>query len=469
MDITFHGAARTVTGSKHLITLAGGEKILLDCGLFQGLGARTKELNDDLGFDPSEIAVVLLSHAHIDHSGLLPVLTARGFTGKIYCTAATRDLTAVLLEDSAHIQAYEYNDAFHQPCYQMEDVIEVMKHFSIIDYDRWFSPLPGVEVLYTSSGHLIGAAAIHLKVTENKKETAITYSADVGRARHPLFRPATAFPQAEYIILESTYGDRHHPMQLSNVDILLKWITNTCIRKEGKLIIPAFSVGRTQELLFLLHQLEKENRLPPLHYFVDSPLGIRATEIFKVHGGEYNTQLTERLQTGEDPFTFTGLKYVETADDSQRVRDHAEPCVVIAASGTADAGRVRNHIAAVIGDPRHTIRFSGYCGPESLGGRLLKKPKVIQIKDIDHEVHATISLLNGLSAHGDMDDLCHFVACQDPALVRAVYLVHGEVRAQERLAARLTAKGFYPVHTPHLHQCIECNVASKPAVAGSRA
>jgi metallo-beta-lactamase family protein len=457
MNITFHGAAQTVTGSKHLITLEGGEKILLDCGLFQGLGARTQTLNDELGFDASQISLVLLSHAHIDHSGLLPKMAAAGFMGKIYCTAATRDLVAILLQDSVMIQAHD--DPFHQPGYSMEDVIRVMEQVELVDYQEWFSPLPGVKVLYTPTGHLIGAAAIHLQITENNKETTITYSADVGRSRHPLFLPATVFPQAEYIILESTYGDKHHPMQVSNVDILLQWITEVCVQKQGKLVIPAFSVGRTQEVLFLLHQLEKENRLPQLHYFVDSPLGIKATEIFKAHKGEYNSSLVEMLDAGDDPFSFTGLKYVETSEDSIRVVESKEPCVIIASSGTADAGRVRHHIAETISGPENAILFSGYCGPESLGGQLLKKPEYIELKGTMRDVKATIAQLNGLSAHGDSDDLCHFVSCQDPGLVRAIYLVHGEAKAQERLAARLTGKGFYPVHIPELHQSIPLNTA----------
>jgi metallo-beta-lactamase family protein len=321
--------------------------------------------------------------------------------------------------------------------------------------------------MYTRTGHLIGAAAVHLKIREHGKETTIAFSADVGRSRHPLFQAATAFPQAEYVILESTYGNKHHPLHTSNVDVLLKWITQTCLRKQGKLIIPAFSVGRTQELLYLLHQLEKENRLPSLHYFVDSPLGIRATEIFKAHAGGYNEHLNEQLGAGEDPFGFTGLKYVESSDDSARVREYEEPCVIIASSGTADAGRVRGHIASVIEDPRHMILFSGYCGPESLGGQLLKKPRTVEIKGTTYEVRAGINKLQGLSAHGDVNDLCHFINCQDPALTRTVFLVHGEPMAQERLAVRLKAKGFYPVVTPQQHQRVELNVVRrvKEAVA----
>lgn len=461
MTISFHGAAQTVTGSKHLITLADGHRILLDCGMYQGLGGRTRRLNEELGFDPATIGTILLSHAHIDHSGLLPKLVAGGFKGKIYCTAPTLELAAVLLQDSAHIQAHEHSETDHQPDYTIEDVIETMKHFHVVDFDSWFTPLPDVKVMYTRTGHLIGAAAIHLEIFENNKTTTITYSADVGRHRHPLFLPATPFPQAEYILLESTYGNRHHPVQLSNVDILLKWITKTCLQKGGKLVIPAFSVGRTQELLYLLRQLENEKRLPDLHYYVDSPLGIKATEIFKRYNNEYNERITDELKAGEDPFTFTGLKYVETSEDSQRLRQHPDPCVIIASSGTADAGRVRSHIAATIADPKNTILFSGYCGPESLGGRLLKKPAVIEIKDNMYEVRATISQMNGLSAHGDMDDLCHFLDCQNPELVRAIFLVHGEPAAQERLSARLKAKGFYPIQSPGLHESVQLNVASQ--------
>jgi metallo-beta-lactamase family protein len=299
-----------------------------------------------------------------------------------------------------------------------------------------------------------------VSVKENGKETRISFSGDVGRARHPLLQPATTFPQAEYIILESTYGDKHHQINSNNVDVLLQWIKKTCITKKGKLIIPAFSVGRTQELLYLLNQLELEKRLPELSYFVDSPLSMKASEVVKKYTGEFNDRLQEILKIDDDPFSFKGLKYVESAEDSIRLTEYKEPCVIISASGTADAGRVRHHIRHAIGFSENAILFSGYCSSESLGGILISGSKTIEIFGEPVDVNAEVGQLKGLSAHGDCDDLCHFIACQDPGSVRAVYLVHGEHKVQEELAARLSRKGFYPVQIPAMHEEYQLNLAA---------
>jgi metallo-beta-lactamase family protein len=464
MEISFHGGAGTVTGSKHLITLDNGKKLLLDCGMFQGMGNRTARFNDSFGFDPEDIDAVFLSHAHIDHSGLLPKLTAQGFNGRIFCTEATRVLAELLLMDSAQIQAHAHPDEHahrdehahpddhNEPYFTAEDVTRTTKQLTIVEFDEWFEPIDDVRVLYTRTGHLAGAAAIYLDLPSAAGRTSVAFSGDVGRSRHPLWLPAKEFPQADYLILESTYGDRHHDVLLSNVDLVLEHIKKTCLINQGKLIIPAFSVGRTQELLYVLHQLHMEHRLPELSYFVDSPLGIAATRAIRDQVDEYSEGLQRILQGGEDPFDFPGLKYVESTEDSIRLKEYQEPCVIIASSGTADAGRVRYHIREIVADPRHTILFSGYCSPESLGGVLLAGKKIIHLSGEEYVVKATIAQLKGLSAHGDADDLVRFAACQDPALVRGIFLVHGDRHAQERLAVRLKAKGFYPVTIPEAHQ-----------------
>ncbi|MEO6960651.1 MAG: MBL fold metallo-hydrolase [Puia sp.] len=457
MYITFHGAARTVTGSKHLITLESGFQILLDCGMFQGMGARTQKLNEDLGFDASKVDLLLLSHAHIDHSGLIPKLVAEGFTHKILCTQATRELTEILLIDSADIQARQMKDSGLPPCYTIESVMRSLEQFRIVEFDEWNICTPEVSVMYSETGHLPGSAAIHLKISESGKETTISFSADVGRARHPLLKPASPFPQAEYIILESTYGDKHHNLHTNNIDQLLEWIRKTCLSKQGKLVIPAFSVGRTQELLFMLNQLELEKRLPDLRYFVDSPLGFKATETIKTHVHEFNDRIQKILEIDADPFLFQGLKYVESVEDSVRLTEYEEPCVIISSSGTGDAGRVRHHIGACLGNEKNTILFSGYCGPDSLGGQLLGGARELSVFHSPQPVKAEINQLKGLSAHGDSDDLCQFIACQDPGLVRGIFLVHGEYKVQEALASRLLARGFYPVMIPDMHEKIEMN------------
>jgi metallo-beta-lactamase family protein len=451
MKIVFHGAARTVTGSKHLLQLPENVNILLDCGMFQGLGRKTTSLNADFGFDPKTITAVLLSHAHIDHSGLLPKLVKEGFSGKIYCTPATLELTEILLLDSASIQAHDQSDA-HDALYTVEDVRTTMELFETVSYEEWTNIHDNVRVQYTPTGHLIGSAAIHIEVFNENDRTTISYSADIGRSNHPLLRPAAVFPCSEYLIVESTYGDKHHPLPGSAIDNLRKHIAQTCIQQKGQLVIAAFSVGRTQELLFMLNQLELENRLPAISYFVDSPLGSKATQVMKKYTGEFNDSLQKILQIDDDPFEFQGLKWVEHPEDSKRLAEYTEPCVIIASSGTGDAGRIRHHLQQKAGNPNNTLLFSGYCGPDSTGGELLAGKKIIEIGKSTVEVRAAVAQLAGMSAHGDAEDICNFLKCQDPAAVRAVFLVHGEPQAQQALSKKLELRGFYPVHTPELQQ-----------------
>jgi metallo-beta-lactamase family protein len=458
MKITFHGAARTVTGSKHLVHLSDNRKILLDCGMFQGMGRRTTALNAEFGFDAKDVSFVLLSHAHIDHSGLLPKLVKEGFAGKIYCTPATLDLTEILLLDSASIQEHD-NDDTTEALYTTEDVVQTMQQFSPVAYDEWIEPSAGVNVMFTHTGHLIGSAAIHLKIDEGDDTTTLSYTADIGRAKHALLQAATPFPQSEYLIVESTYGDKHHPLPGSAIDALLKLIKQTCIVNKGQLIIAAFSVGRTQELLFLLNQLGLEKRLPQVPYFVDSPLGSKATAIMKKYKGEFNETLQKILLIDDDPFSFEGLKWVENVDDSKRLVEYTEPCVIIAASGTGDAGRIRHHIRKGITNPANTILFSGYCGPESTGGELLAGGRTIECGRDSAEVVASIEQLAGMSAHGDSNDICAYLQCQDPAGVRGVFLVHGEYKVQQALAKKLEQRAFYPVHIPEANETFTLKIA----------
>lgn len=462
MKLSFHGASRTVTGSKHVLSLQNGKKILLDCGLFQGLGQDTEKLNDEFGFNPKEIDVLLLSHAHIDHSGLIPKLVKDGFSGKIICTEATKDLSEILLYDSAEIQTYEtdcinkkreaHNLAPYQPLYTTDDVAEAMKLFEIINYNDWRHVLEDVEVLYTNAGHLIGSAAITLKVHEQGKTTVLLFSADVGRYRSVLLQPPSETPQADYIILESTYGDKHHDIAFNTIDSLQKWIKKTCIEKKGKLIIPAFSVGRTQEVLYALNQLSLEKRLPELLYFIDSPLSLKATETIKKHKDQFNERLQQVLRVDNDPFHFPGLKHVENVADSKKLVEYNEPCVIISASGTADAGRVRHHINSCIANANNTILLVGYCGSQSLGGQLLDGIREVDIFGDACAVKAEINQIQGMSAHGDSDELCRFISCQNTDLVKSIFLVHGDYSVQKHFASRLELKGFKNIEIPTLHQ-----------------
>ena len=461
MKIVFHGAARTVTGSKHLLTLDNGRKYLLDCGMFQGLGSQTDVLNRNWGFNPAEVSVLILSHAHIDHSGLIPKLVRDGFAGKIYCTPATRELTAVLLEDSAGIQEDEIKyinkkrkaegEPYLQPLYTEDDAKRTVDRFVTVEYGSWFAVDENVSVLYTDAGHIIGSAAVSLRVKEDGKETHITFSGDVGRYKDDILRSPEVFPQADYILIESTYGNSLHDPVETTPDMLLKWITRTCLEKKGKLIIPAFSVGRTQELLYALNSLEEERRLPPVDYYVDSPLSVAATEIVKHYPQYFNKQIQKVLQTDNDPFSFSGLKYIKTVEESKLLNFRDEPFVVISASGMADAGRVKHHIKNNIGSSRNTILLVGYCEPHSLGGRLMAGAKEVNIFGVHHEVHAEVGSIRSMSAHGDYEDLSQFLACQDPKQVKTLFIVHGEYEVQQAFQVRLLKKGFTDVRIPELH------------------
>ncbi len=461
MKIAFHGAARTVTGSKHLLTLNNGKKYLLDCGMFQGLGKETDAMNRNFGFDATTVTTMILSHAHVDHCGLIPKLVKDGFKGKIYCTPATKELTAVMLEDSAGIQEseikYENKRRAHEglpylkPLYTTADALTACDHFVAVDYDTWFTIDENIDVQYTDTGHIIGSAAVHLKIKEEGKITRLSFSGDVGRYRDVILRSPAEFSQADYILIESTYGNSLHDNATTTPDQLLQWIEKACLQKKGKLIIPAFSVGRTQEILFALNQLELERRLPDLNYFVDSPLSVKATEIVKHYPQYFNKTIQKILLEDNDPFGFKGLKFIQSVDESKMLNFKDGPFVIISASGMADAGRVKHHISNNIENSRNTILLTGYCEPHSLGGKLMAGAKEVNIFGTQHEVNAEIGAIRSMSAHGDYDDLCQFLACQDPKHVKRLFIVHGEYKVQTDFKDRLIRKGFVDVEVPEMH------------------
>jgi metallo-beta-lactamase family protein len=461
MKIAFHGAARTVTGSKHLLSLKNGKKVLLDCGMFQGLGKETDLFNRDLGFDPKDVDVVILSHAHIDHSGLLPKIVKDGFAGKIFCVDATRDLATVLLEDSAEIQEdnVKYTNKrrameglpYVQPLYTIDDARRTAAMFVPVLYGNWVDVTDGVQCMFTDAGHIIGSACVHLRIKEAGRQTTISFSGDVGRYRDVILKSPETFPQADYIILESTYGNSLHDSNITTPDILLRWIEKACMQKKGKLIMPAFSVGRTQEILFALNQLEIENRLPALDYYVDSPLSVEATELVKRYPQYFNRTIQKILQSDNDPFSFAGLKYIKSVEQSKLLNFQNGPMVIISASGMADAGRVKHHISNNIENARNTILLTGYCEPQSLGGRLMAGTKEVGIFGVEHQVNAEIGAIRSMSAHGDYEDLSQWLACQDKQQVRRLFLVHGEYDVQLDFKKRLVKKGFLDVEIPDRH------------------
>jgi metallo-beta-lactamase family protein len=464
MKIAFHGAARAVTGSKHLITLDNGFQILLDCGMFQGMGEVTDKLNERFGFDPAAINCLVLSHVHIDHCGLLPKLVAEGFEGFIFATPATMDLTRILLMDSAKIQEQDaeflnkhrrQGEEIEIPLYTEDDVVKTLSQFKVVEYNQDFQINPEVHVQFTDAGHIIGSAAVHLVIKEAEKETKITFSGDVGRYGDLLLKSPQQFAQADYILMESTYGDSLHKDLDPIENMLLEIINQTCNIRKGKVIIPAFSVGRTQELLYALNGLELKHKLPDIPFYVDSPLSKLATEVLKNHPEVYNNGVKQVLKVDDDIFSFKGLKFIESVAESKALNDDPRPCVIISASGMAEGGRVRHHIRNNIGSPKNTILMVGYCEPNSLGGRLLAGQKNVQILREHYDVIAEIKSIKSMSAHGDYEDLLHFLSCQNPEQVKQLFLVHGEYEVQQHFAQRLKDQGFQHVTIPKYHQEFE--------------
>lgn len=464
MNITFHGAARNVTGSKHLLRLNNGTNILLDCGMFQGLGEQTEEMNEHFGFNPKAVTHMILSHAHIDHCGLIPRLVAEGFDGNIYCTSATMDLARILLLDSAKIQVQdaEYDNKHRSrkglplltPLYTEDDVMEALRLFKIVEYGEEFAITPAVKFNFTDAGHILGSAAVNITVTEDGKDTHITFSGDVGRYGDLLLKSPQTFEQADYILLESTYGDSLHKELEPIEESLMEIIKQTCEVKNGKVIIPAFSVGRTQELLYALNSLELKGTLPDVPYYVDSPLSEKATQVLMNHPEVYNKTVQEVLKTDANPFGFKGLRFIESVEESKALNNDPRPCVIISSSGMAEAGRVKHHIKNNINSQKNTILMVGYAEPNSLGGRLLRGDHEVHIFSEMYEVKAEVRSIKSMSAHGDYDDLLHFISCQDPSLVKTIFLVHGEYEVQQHFAGKLKAHGFNHIEIPYQHQKI---------------
>jgi metallo-beta-lactamase family protein len=455
MKINFQGAARTVTGSKHLITLESGKKILLDCGMFQGRQVEADELNKFFLFNPEELDAVILSHAHIDHSGLLPKLVKDGFKGPIYSTFATKDLCEIMLTDSAHIQeteAYYTNKyrsktgkPFVTPLYNSTDAVFCMNQFMPVQYRTSFKVCDEVAVEFFDAGHILGSAIVYLTITENNKTTTLTYSGDVGRYVNRILRFPDEIPQSDYIILESTYGNREHGSAKDAAAALLETINEVCIDRRGKLIIPAFSIGKTQELIYTLNKMKNKDVLPNIKVFVDSPLAINATDIFRNHTYCFSDSILKFMENDPDPFGFNHLHYIQKQEQSKALNMIDEPCIIISASGMADAGRVKHHLANTIENPNNGILFIGFCEGSSLGGRIIAGAEKVTIYDQEYKVKAKVKVIDFFSAHADRNELIRFLSCQDPKLVKQVFLVHGNENALLEFQKTLRQKDFAEV------------------------
>lgn len=456
MKIQFYGAAQRVTGSKHLITTQKGTKILLDCGLFQGIN--TSDLNLQFGFDPKEVDILVLSHAHIDHTGLVPRLVKKGFKGEIYATNATKDLCDIMLYDSAYIQEKDLErvnerrkkrgEPLLELLYGEEDVRNALALFKTIDYHTPFYLEPGVKAEYYDTGHILGSAAIYLTFEEDSGTKTLFFTGDVGRPNDKILRSPEAFPQADYVICESTYGDRLHEPEIDMKAHLLQIVHDTCVVRRGKLIIPAFAVDRTQELVYALDQLESEGRLPKIQVYVDSPLSVKATMAMKRNEDCFNPEILDYIKHDGDAFGFDNLHYISEVNQSKALNSYKEPCIIISASGMAEAGRIKHHIANNVENPHNTVLLVGYCSPESLGAALKAQPEHVKIFGEVHRVNAKIEVMDSFSAHADYSELINYLGCQDASKVKTLFLVHGELPTQLAFKNRLLLAGFKNILIP---------------------
>jgi metallo-beta-lactamase family protein len=459
IDIQFIGAARTVTGSRHLV-LTPHATVLLDCGLFQGRRQESRRRNTELGFDPAEVDVVVLSHAHIDHSGALPMLCKEGFRGPIFATPATRDLCAVMLQDAAMIQVADaryLNRAIERqhadaepitPLYDARDAEQVLAQMLTIPYHRRQSIAPGVDLTFLDAGHVLGSAIVVLDIDDEGQRKRLVFSGDLGRRRLPILRDPEIPAEASTLIMESTYGDRVHPPIEQMDDELAAVLSRTCARG-GKTVIPSFALERAQEVILAIKRLRQAGRIPPMPVYVDSPLTVDITQVFRLHPECYDEDARKLLQGGDSPFAFEGLHYVQDVEASKAIDARDEPCVIISASGMCEAGRVLHHLKATVEDPKNSVVIVGFQAQHTLGRRIVERRPRIRIFGVERRLAAEVTVLNGFSAHAGQDDLLDFVdAVRRRGPLREVLLVHGEPPAQDTLRTLLLARGAPSVRIP---------------------
>jgi metallo-beta-lactamase family protein len=455
MKLTFCGGVEDVTGSSHLLTLNDGFTILLDCGLYQGNRPEMDHFNQEWLFEPSKIDCLILSHAHIDHCGRIPKLVKDGFCGPIYATPATRDLAHILLLDSAFIQekdavffhkkrsrnaAYDDPD-FREPLYRTQDVPPVLDLFVTVGYNRRFSINEYCSFQFSDAGHILGSAGVTLRILENGEEKLLGFTGDIGRPERPILRDPVPLPPVDFLISESTYGNKEHDANPGETAKLLRILSETCLEKGGKVIIPAFSVGRTQELVYILDQLEQEGRLPHVPIFVDSPMAVNATMVYATHPECFDEDLTEYLLIDDNPFGFKKLKYIRKQADSIALNDLKGPAIIISASGMIHAGRIKHHVAHAIENSNNTILIVGYCAPSTVGGKLRAGEKFIRLMGQKMEVRARIEIMDSFSAHGDRLEMLDYLKNQKPGL-KKLFLVHGEQEPKRAFAQLLETYGL---------------------------
>jgi len=470
MRLTFLGGARTVTGSMHLLTLRS-EKILLECGLFQGHRKEAEQKNRHLPFDPQSIDALVLSHAHIDHSGNIPTLVKRGFDGPIYSTVASLDLASLMLRDSAylHEKDVEYVNKKHlrqgespsqrggplvEPLYRIEDALRCLENFTGIQYHRPFEVADSVTARFIDAGHILGSAQVLFDVREDGRRLRLGFTGDLGRKNKPILRDPELLEDIDVLIMESTYGNRFHAPYEVVMDRLAEVVRATAERG-GKVIVPAFAVDRTQELVYRLHQLVDQKRIPEIPIFVDSPLATDITEVFRMHPECYDRETHEYLIQSGDPFGFKRLTYLRTVEESMRLNDFPGPCVIISASGMCEAGRILHHLKNHIENPKNTVLIVGYMAHNTLGKKLVDRWERVKIFGEEYRLRAQVVVFNALSAHADRRELLDYVASLDRTKLRKVFLVHGDEDQAAALAEGIRELGLRDVFVPDVGESFE--------------
>lgn len=455
MEIEFYGAAREVTGSCHILRV-NGSTVLLDCGMFQGKRSDAEQKNRSLPVPIADIDSVVLSHAHIDHSGRLPYLVAEGYSKTIWATPATRDLSAVMLADSAHIQEKDaeflakHNKGFVEPLYAMRHTVRALELMVAVPYNKPFDVVPGVRCSYVDAGHILGSASVVLDCVEGSVSKKLVFSGDIGRSGLAIIRDPVPPTGADEIIMESTYGDRDHE-SVDGARARLAEVVRQTAARGGRVLIPAFAVGRTQELVYNLHSLVRESAIPSIPIFVDSPLAIDTTTVFEMHPEAFD-ESEDMVRKVKDLFEFPLVHYTRDVEESKALAHMSGPMIIIAASGMAEAGRILHHLAQGASDPRNTILIVGFQAEHTLGRRIVEKAPILKIFGDEIPLRAHVEVINGYSAHADRTELRNWldaVKVTSPKL-SGVHLVHGEIKAQDELQTTLIAKG-YSVTCPDPH------------------
>ena len=463
MRINFHGAAHTVTGSQHLLEI-NGKKLLLDCGMYQGKRSEAYARNLNFHYDPKSVDAVILSHAHIDHSGNLPNLTKQGYEGVIYATHATKDIASVMIADSGHIQEADAEfvnkkraqrgEPPIEPLYTKEDAEEVAGMFVGVRYEEAFEPIPGVVARFYEAGHILGSAGVSLEIEEKGKKLHLWFSGDIGRYKLPLLRDPVLPTRADYMIMESTYGDKSHSdPELAFLEF--KNVVKRTVERGGKVIVPAFAVGRTQEIVYHLNQMMYNGDVPRVPVYVDSPLAVKASDIFKKHLDCFDEETRKFVEESRHPaLDFNMLSYVRSVDESKALNERKDPMVIISASGMAETGRVVHHIRNNIENPRNTICIVSWQAPDTLGRRLADREPEVRIFNEIYKRKCDVATIGGLSGHAGQDLLVKYATAVKDS-VKDIFLVHGEEKQAMTLKGLLKERGMSRVHYPEMHDGVD--------------